>query len=216
MHVDDHPAIIQAARACLVERFPGVEYVGVGSHEEGQALMEQGAFDVVILDLSVDGSVTLRKIKEYARNTPTIIWSMRYNYGVIRTALDYGTRGFVGKHEPIAVLEKAIEAVLCSKKFYLSAEGQAILSDGGLSTSFLSPGFYQLGVLSPRELQVLRLTGKGFCIQETAEALGVKPKTVETFRRRIREKLALGSAHHLAPFAVRWVSDGEPLYLKYP
>ncbi|MFW5815979.1 MAG: DNA-binding response regulator [Wenzhouxiangella sp.] len=214
--MDDHPAIIQAARECLVQKFAGLDYVGCGSHDEAQAHLEQGGFDLALLDLLVDGRIDLGRIRDYASTTPTIIWSMRYNYGVIRTAVDYGVRGFVGKHEPIAVLENAIEAVLCSSKFFLSTEGQAILSDGSLSTSFLPPGFYQIELLSPREIEVLRLTGKGYCIQEIAETLNVKPKTVETFRRRIREKLELGNAHHLAPFAVRWVSDGQPLYLKYP
>src|SRR6056297_257599 len=78
LHVDDHPAIVQAGRDYLRERFPVAEYVGLDCYREAQERLEQQQFSVIILDLLVGGSILLERIRPFAECAPTIIWSMRF------------------------------------------------------------------------------------------------------------------------------------------
>jgi len=59
--------------------------------------------------------------------------------------------------------------------------------------------------LSDRELEILELIGKGRDVREIAKALHLSPKTVETHRAHIKEKLNLQNARQVARFAVQWL-----------
>src|SRR6266480_3263503 len=59
---------------------------------------------------------------------------------------------------------------------------------------------------SDRELEILELIGKGNEVPQIAKTLHLSPKTVETHRAHIKEKLNLANARQVARFAVQWVS----------
>ncbi|MFP4208902.1 MAG: response regulator transcription factor, partial [Wenzhouxiangella sp.] len=166
LHVDDHPAIRKAAEDALAAEFKGLECVGVDSYAQGLQALSEHRFDAVLLDLMINEQFELHQIKRFTAQAKTIVWSMRFNYGIIRTALDHGARAVIGKHEPLETLVHAVATVADAQKFFLSAEGQAILAEGGLRTGYLPPGYYDLHQLSGREIQVLRLAGQGYCIQD--------------------------------------------------
>ncbi len=61
----------------------------------------------------------------------------------------------------------------------------------------------QLDLLSPRELEVLKLVAEGKCSKEIARILGLKPSTIDTYRYRIMVKLRIRDLPSLVRFAVR-------------
>jgi DNA-binding NarL/FixJ family response regulator len=61
--------------------------------------------------------------------------------------------------------------------------------------------------LSDRELEVLEMIGAGKEIKTIAKALNLSPKTVETHRTHIKEKLNLQNARQVARFAIQWVAE---------
>jgi DNA-binding NarL/FixJ family response regulator len=63
--------------------------------------------------------------------------------------------------------------------------------------------------LTDRELEILERIGKGEEVKAIAKALHLSPKTVETHRAHIKEKLKLGNARQVARFAVQWASSRE-------
>ena len=63
--------------------------------------------------------------------------------------------------------------------------------------------------LSDRELEILELIGKGNEVSRIAKTLHLSPKTIETHRAHIKEKLNLANARQVARFAVQWVSARE-------
>ena len=69
--------------------------------------------------------------------------------------------------------------------------------------NLLSP----IELLTDRELDVLERIGSGHSIKTIAEDMRLSPKTVETYRDRIRQKLGIGSAHELKHYAFQWVKD---------
>lgn len=66
-----------------------------------------------------------------------------------------------------------------------------------------APGAERLGLLSEREREVLRLTVEGRSIAQTAQKLGLSPKSVETYRSRMMSKLAIEDLPTLVKFAIR-------------
>ncbi|MGM0656825.1 MAG: response regulator transcription factor, partial [Thermodesulfobacteriota bacterium] len=63
---------------------------------------------------------------------------------------------------------------------------------------------FSLDLLSNRELEVFRLTGKGFSTKEIAEQMNLSPKTIGTYRENIKNKLDLKHYTELIKFAVHW------------
>jgi len=68
---------------------------------------------------------------------------------------------------------------------------------------------HPLGSLSPRELQVFEMLGRGLDIKEIAAQLSLDHKTVELYRQRIRGKLQLGTSHDVLRAAILW-TDSPP------
>jgi DNA-binding CsgD family transcriptional regulator len=64
--------------------------------------------------------------------------------------------------------------------------------------------------LSNRELQILHMIGKGMSTRETAHALNLSIKTVESHRQRIKRKLNLTTGTQLVQYAVNWFTGREP------
>jgi DNA-binding CsgD family transcriptional regulator len=66
-------------------------------------------------------------------------------------------------------------------------------------------------MLTDRELEVLQRIGNGLTTQQIGQELRVSPKTVQTYRERIKRKLALDSAAELSSEATRWVLERAEL-----
>jgi DNA-binding CsgD family transcriptional regulator len=64
-----------------------------------------------------------------------------------------------------------------------------------------------ISTLSNRELEVFEMIGRGMTVQQTARKLGVSPKTIESHRKTIREKLKLRNSAELSRCAITWVYD---------
>jgi DNA-binding CsgD family transcriptional regulator len=60
--------------------------------------------------------------------------------------------------------------------------------------------------LSPREFEVFKLIGEGVATQDIARRLNLSPKTVETHRAHIKEKLHATTASHLIAMAADWIA----------
>ena len=61
--------------------------------------------------------------------------------------------------------------------------------------------------LSNRELEVFEMIGKGLATKQIAARLGLSPKTIETYREHIKQKMKLSNATELTRNAVQWVLE---------
>ncbi|MBS0260409.1 MAG: response regulator transcription factor, partial [Planctomycetes bacterium] len=120
-------------------------------------------------------------------------------------ALRAGALGFVNKSEPTDVFIAALQAVSAGEK-YLSDRMARRLRDQVRPVNpepMLSP----IQALSNRELEVFELIGRGQSTKQIAGKLGLSPKTVETYREHIKDKLNLANANELTCAAVQWVLE---------
>ena len=114
-----------------------------------------------------------------------------------------GAQGYVNKQEPIHEMIAAIRRVLAGE-IHLSPK----------MTNYLLQRVGGVGVdqdpvagLSDREMEVFRMIGRGMTTQQIAGKLGIKPKTVETHREKVKAKLNLRNGAELNQRAVQWMLE---------
>ena len=207
--VDDHP-LMRKGLALTLGAESDFEIVGQASDAE-EALDQFGDLDpdLAVVDVSLPGMNGLELIKHLLARDPdllTLVVSRHDEALYAERAVRAGAKGYVSKLEADAQIVKAVRYILRGG-IYLSEELKDRLLFGaavGRKDATQSP----LEVLSDRELEVFEMTGRGLPTRDIAERLHLSVKTVESYRARIKTKLALESGTELMQHAVRWV-EGE-------
>lgn len=198
--VDDH-GIVREGLTVLLERRPELRVVATAA--DGRQAIEVARRlrpDVVVMDLvlpELSGIDATRRILHDSPNTRVVILSVCHTSEHVFQALRAGARGYVLKQCAAAELDQAVMAVLAGEQ-YLSPEVRHMIANVGLDPSARSP----LERLSTREREVLHLTVGGSTSAQIAQTLSLSPKTVETYRSRIMEKLGVADHAALIRFAL--------------
>jgi DNA-binding NarL/FixJ family response regulator len=203
--VDDHP-IVRQGMAQLIAHEPDLT-VCAGADNAADALkaIAAEAPDVVVVDLSLKGTSGLDLIKDIKirfPKLPVLVLSMYDEAIYAERALRAGARGYMMKEEAIDKVLPALRTVLSGDIYLSQAMASRLLHVfvGGRPDGGASPA----EVLSDRELEVFRLIGKGLGNSEIAQHLHISPKTVETYRAHLKNKLHLSSAGELLQYAIEW------------
>lgn len=207
--VDKHPAIREVLRAKL-ETHPELEMGGASaSSEDALSLIEQHAPDVVVLEISLgkaDGLAFIQKIRTEAPEVRILVFS-KYNEDLYaERAIEAGASGYIMKTESTDEVVRAIELVSQGQVFLSRHVASRILSRlvRGSGDTETSP----LEKLTDRELTVFRKIGEGHSVRQIADQLDLNRKTIETYRRRAKEKLGHETVEELLRHAVQWVEQG--------
>ena len=200
--VDDHPVVRQGLRA-VVNEAPDMHVLSaVSSPADALLEVEQVRPDVAIVDISLGGTDGLQLTKALSKkDVPVLVLSIHDEAHYARRALRAGAHGYIMKDAAVDTLLDAIRTVAAGGVHLSEAMRPRLLdAEGSVHES-------PVDRLTDRELQVLRLVGRGATTRDIAETLGVSIKTIETHRHRIKEKLQLTNANEVVHFAVRWVED---------
>ena len=209
--VDDHP-VLRKGLARLIDAKPGFEICGeAGDATEAIQLIEQLRPDLIVVDLVLPGEsgITLtKKIRTDYPKMPVLVLSMHEESAYAARALRAGASGYIVKQDAIDNIVSALGDVLEGKRYLSPAIAKTFFSkktgNGEIDDSDPT------SVLSDRELEILQLIGKGEEVRDIAAKLRLSPKTVETHRTHIKEKLNLKNARQVARFAIQWLERGEP------
>jgi DNA-binding NarL/FixJ family response regulator len=209
--VDDHP-LVREWLANLIEK--NSDLTICGEAEDAPTALEAIAKlkpDLAIIDLSLgsgSGIDLIRSIRSSFPNVAMIVLSMHDERVYAERTIRAGARGYVMKRESTKKIIDAIHEVL-KGNLYLSKEMTELLVEKFISSD---PGHVGLPLaqLSDRELEVFKLIGQGYDINEIAETLNVNHKTIHTYSTRIREKLKLASSAELLREALRWSETRAP------
>lgn len=198
--------------ASLIEREPDLEVAGeAGSAAETLAALGSIQPDLIVLDISLRGQNGLELTKQLALHHPRIpvlIVSIHEESLYAERALAAGARGYIMKTAADRTLIEAIRRIL-SGGYYFSEEMNARFFSR-LTGRLVPEAPDPLTRLSDRELEIFELLGRGRTTGEIADGLSISPKTVETHRARIREKLGIASGHELLLYAIRWIETDRP------
>ncbi len=199
--VDDHPLVCSYLTSAI--EAAGMTVCGqTGSADEALVLTRRERPDLVIVDISLDGSSGLNLIKRIHRerlSSRVLVLSSHDPSLYARRALEAGALGYVSKQDQPQVIMTAIHELLQGRNHW--PEGIGI--DGDAAT----PGAPSVALLSNRELEVFELIGRGLGTSEIANRLCLSVKTIETHREKIKKKLRLSSGNALTREAMQWVID---------
>lgn len=199
---DDH-AIFRAGLKALLDAEVGIEVVGeASSGDEAVDMVRDLKPDIVVMDLSMPGSGGLeatRRITALELPTRVLVLTMHSEEEYLVPVLEAGAHGYLTKTTADRRLIEALRVIARGEVYLppraatlLLKEYKAIGDDNDL-----------LRQLSSREREVLGLTAEGFSSKEIGEKLFISPKTVDTYRSRIMEKLGLTHRSELVRFALK-------------
>ena len=199
--VDDH-GVLRAGLRALLDAESDIEVVGEASTgEDGEKLSESLKPDVVVMDLSMPGEGGLEATKRIAgrRGGPKVlVLTMHAEEDYLMPVLDAGGSGYVRKTSADEDLTRAIRTVSRGEVFLYPAAAGLLLSRYKVRQHEKDP----LEVLTDRERDVLTMTAEGYSSREIGEKLFISPKTVDTYRARVMEKLNLTHRAELVRFAL--------------
>ncbi len=209
--VDDHPAVREAL-ALRISRHPDLLVCGEAAElAEALQLVSETKPDVAVIDIGLKTGNGLDLIKRLkARNEPVrmLVWSMYQESLYAERVLQAGALGYITKDQATDKIVDAIRRVL-EGKIYLSEAMTEKLLIRIHSGSAIGPSSRPEECLSDRELEVFQLIGSGLETQEIATRLNVSPKTIETYRFRMKEKLHISDSKELFRRALSWVEENH-------
>lgn len=206
--VDDHE-IVRKGLTSMLTKEPDIEVVGEASN--GREALEQVGLlnpDVVVMDIGMEELNGIEATRQLIADHPTVrvvALSMHSEKRFISEMLAAGATGYMLKDCAFDELATAIRAASEGRAF-ISPGAAAVVLEDYVQRVGASPGEGGSGqskALSPREREVLQLICEGLSTKETATRLGLSPKTVETHRRQIMEKLGIFTLVGLTKYAVR-------------
>jgi DNA-binding NarL/FixJ family response regulator len=201
--VDDH-AMFRAGIRALIEAAGKVEVVGeASSGDEAVDKVRELKPDVVVMDLSMPGSNGLeatRRIAALELDTAVLVLTVHAEEEYLVPVVEAGASGYLTKTSADTDLLEAIRVVSRGQVFLPPKATTLLLKQYKAAEAEEEVG---LKDLSTREQEVLALTAEGFSSREIGKKLFISPKTVDTYRSRIMDKLGLSHRSDLVRFALR-------------
>ncbi len=201
---EDHRLVREGLRA-LLERHRDFEVVGEA--ENGRQALRLAAElrpDVVIMDVGMpelNGVGAARRLTAEFPAMRVIGLSMHADRRLVVEMLKAGASGYILKDCAFQELDRAVRSVASGQTYLGPAVAGLVVEDVARRPASADPS--PLGTLSERQREVLQLLAEGRSTKEIAERLHVSPKTVETHRKRIMDKLRLFTLPELTKFAIR-------------
>ncbi len=200
---DDH-AMFRAGLAALLETERGFEVVGEASTgDEAVDKARELKPDVVVMDLSMPGSGGLeatRRIAALGLDTKVLVLTVHAEEEYLVPVVEAGASGYLTKTSADQDLIEALTTVSRGQVYLPPKATTLLLRQYKASEASDEPG---LRDLSQREQEVLALTAEGFSSREIGKKLFISPKTVDTYRSRIMDKLSLNHRSELVRFALK-------------
>jgi DNA-binding NarL/FixJ family response regulator len=206
--VDDHPVVRDGLAAQLVTE-SDLELCGQAEDVAGAlAQIESAQPDVVIIDISLklgNGIDLIKRLRARNDGVRILVWSMYPESLYAERALRAGAQGYLNKGQATGEILDALRTVLAGKIYLSGNQSDQLLQR--LIAAGKNADRSPVDTLSDRELEAFVLMGHGQTTEQIAKKMHISPKTVETFRARIKDKLDLKNISELIQCATRWVVE---------
>ena len=205
--IDDHPLFREGLKA-IVERDNRFQVVGeAGTGRQGLRKAKQLKPDLAVIDISLpdlNGIQVTMEMRSSLPETRVMIVSMHSKIDYIAEAFQAGAIGYVAKDSASDRLVQGLESVL-KGEYYLdsSVSHQVVEKLMKLPVKEAKITDAEYGSLTPREQEVMRLLAEGSSPKEIADKLCISPKTVESHKYNIMEKLRANSLAELTKVAIK-------------
>jgi two-component system, NarL family, response regulator NreC len=194
--VDDH-AIVRTGLRAVLGAAADIEVVGeaAGGHE-AVALLERTPADVVVMDISMaegDGITATRTITHREDGVPApriLVLTMHAEEAYLEAVLEAGASGYLVKSTADRELVEAVR-VVARGDVYVNPAAARVLARGARRREEHATDRARFERLTERERAVMQLIAEGYTAPEIGEQLTISPKTVDTYKQRINDKLGL-------------------------
>jgi RNA polymerase sigma factor (sigma-70 family) len=199
---DDHRVLRDGLRI-LLESQDDIKVLGEA--ENGNLAIEgiaRSRPNVVLMDITMpelNGIEAAQVIHDSVPETKIIILSVHSDSEHIFRALQAGAQGYLLKEAAGSEVISAVRAVYLGRRYLSNSIREKVMEAYMLNRQLQSP----LELLSTREREVLQLTVEGHSSAAIAEKLGLSPKTVDTYRSRLMEKINVHDLPELVRFAIK-------------
>jgi DNA-binding NarL/FixJ family response regulator len=202
---DDH-TVVRAGLKAVLGTARDIDVVGEARDgKEAIALVDRFHPDVVVMDLSMtgmDGATATKEIVAKGEDTRVLILTMHPEEEFLVPLLEAGAAGYLVKSAADRELVDAVRAV-ANGDLFVRPSAARVLAKGLTRKDPQDADKDRFARLTERERDVLRLTAQGYSAPEIGERLFISPKTVDTYKQRINEKLGLSHRAHYVQFALR-------------
>lgn len=193
--VDDHPVTRYGLRVSLESMSDEMICRGeAGSTEEALKFFEAGSADIVVLDHALPGKSGLDLVTELRQKAPHVRFALLTqcdDAGVLAQYQKLGVRVMMAKTSASEVLKEAIQSLL-NERIYICPAMRKLLEEPRLTS-----------VLTPREIEVIRMIAQGKTNKEVALVLGCSEHTIKTHKTNVMRKLNLSNAVEISVWALK-------------
>lgn len=202
---DDH-AVVRAGLKAVLGTAPDIQVIGEGSTgREAVALAERLKPDVLITDLTMpdlDGAGVIKEVVAKGLPSRILVLTMHAEDEYLVPLLEAGASGYLVKSVADRELVAAVRSVAHGDTYVQPSAARTLARELTRKESG-EPDRERFDRLTPRERDVLRLVAQGYSAPEIGTQLGISPKTVDTYKQRIEEKLGLGHRADYVQFALK-------------
>jgi DNA-binding NarL/FixJ family response regulator len=197
---DDHP-IVRSGLKKVLDAQPDLEVVEE-AEDGADAVKKALAEDVhlAILDVSMPKTTGIQAAEELHKRKPELrllMLSMYDSEQFLFESLKAGASGYVLKSDADQDIVEAVRRTMRGQSFLYPSAVSTLVKD------FVERGQEEFDVLTPRELQVLKLIAEAHTSKQIAQELVISVKTVERHRQNILDKLGMSDRVELTRYAIR-------------
>jgi DNA-binding NarL/FixJ family response regulator len=201
--VDDHPVVLSGCRSLFASDSSVIIDEATDARSGHRAYVSRKP-DVTVIDIKlpdVSGFELMRRIRKDDPDAKIIMFSMNDDPAFVVRAIDLGAQGYVSKGDDPRMLVKAVRKVAAGINFVSPQLAEAV------TFSAASIKANPASQMTAREMEVLRLLGRGDKIVEVADALEISYKTVANTTSLLKQKLDAKNHSDLVRIAVEMGLD---------
>jgi DNA-binding NarL/FixJ family response regulator len=202
---DDH-AVVRAGLRAVLSLAKDIAVIGEAKNgREAVTLTERFKPDVVIMDLDmpeVDGTAATKEIVAKGLPARVLVLTMHAEEDYLVPLIEAGAAGYLVKSAADRDLVDAVRAV-AHGDVYVRPAAARVLAKNLTKKDGAASDRERFDKLTQRERDVLRFVAQGYSAPEIGEKLFISPKTVDTYKQRIQEKLGLAHRSDYVQMALR-------------
>jgi two-component system, NarL family, response regulator NreC len=203
--VDDH-AVVRAGLKAVLGSAKDIQVIGEGANgKDAISLAQRLDPDVIVMDLSMgemDGVEATKELVGSKTRARILILTMHAEDSYLVPLLEAGANGYLVKSAADRELIDAVRAVAAGD-MYMQPSAARALAQRIQRKAEHADERTKYEKLTEREQNVLRYVARGYSAPEIGEKLFISPKTVDTYKQRINEKLGLAHRSDYVDFALK-------------
>lgn len=202
---DDHPLMRKGLKEMIEEEGNFRIVAEANNGESALSLIQQHRPLIAVLDIDMpklSGLEVAAAVKKAKIPVRLIILTMYDTESMFTKAMDLGVMGYVLKESAATEIVDALKSVQDGKHYITPSMTGTLVRQRNASAAFRSEEQLALSQLTAAERNVLRLIGQDLSTRQIADTLFVSPRTIDTHRNNICQKLDLHGASALLKFAL--------------